>query len=132
LDVYCNALWDYALSEHPIGNILPSFPFIDDCLCSVAQIIDDLTPLLERWNSNRTVAAIKHLADFADENVSALKELAMLQNSFWEDRQTQMRQVIDWFFNQEFAIPIEMSNQDTHPFDLRNEVRRAILMRSLA
>ena len=36
------------------------------------------------------------------------------------------------FFGQEFAMPIEISNQDIHPADLRDEVRRAILKRSSA
>jgi hypothetical protein len=107
---YCNAVWEYALSDYPIGNTLPAFPSIDDCLCSIAQVVDDLTPLLDRWNAARNAAAIEHLADFADENVSALKEVRKLSNSFWKNRGTQMQQVIDWFFCQEFAMPIEISN----------------------
>jgi len=39
LNTYCDALWHYALAHHPLAGTLPSFPSIDDCLCSIGQIV---------------------------------------------------------------------------------------------
>lgn len=128
---YCNVLWDYALSWHPLDNSLRSFASIDDCLCSIAQILDNVTPLLERWTSNRNTASTLHLADFAIENASKLREVRRLANSFWDERPAQMQQVVDWFFAQDFALPFEIATQATTPQDLRDDLKRAILRRSL-
>jgi len=39
---YCDGLWRYALAHHPVLDHLPSFTMIEDCLCSIGQLVDDL------------------------------------------------------------------------------------------
>ena len=71
LYAYCDSLWHFSLAHHPLIDYLPVFVNIEDSLCSVAQIVDDLNPLLQLWESATTSATL-HLADFASENVSTL------------------------------------------------------------
>jgi len=129
LNSYCEALWRYALAHHALGDALPSFPSIGDCLCSIAQIIDDLAPVLNVWDSDRTSAATRHLVDFAVENASHLREKHKLSNSFWDERPGQMQQVVDWFLTRDFALVFDTTTKATTPWEFRDELTRAIVRR---
>ena len=129
LNTYCDALWHYALAHHPLTGTLPSFPSIDDCLCSIGQIVDDLSPLLAAWDSIRSTAATFHLIEFASENASSLREIRQLSNAFWKERPTQMQQVVDWFFSHEFALPFDIATQTTTAWELRDDLTKAIQRR---
>jgi hypothetical protein len=109
---------------------LPSFPSIDDCLCSIAQIVDDLSPLLEEWKSDRGAAATLQLVAFASENVSSLREIRKLSNAFWGERGAQMQQVVDWFLKQEFSLCFDVATEVTTSWELRDDLVKAILRHS--
>ena len=132
LNAYCDALWRYALTRHPIGDALASFPSIDDCLCSIAHIVDDLSPLLEAWDSDKGQAATLHLVDFAVENASALREIRQLSNSFWSERRTQMQQVVNWFLARDFSLVFDVMDASATPHEFGEELNRAIVRRSVA
>jgi hypothetical protein len=64
-------------------------------LCSIAQAIDDLGPFLKVWRESREMSGRYHLAQLFDcEDWDTLPY--KLADPFWEERQAQMRQVIDW------------------------------------
>jgi hypothetical protein len=130
LNSYCGALWRYALGHHPLGDTLPSFLSIDDCLCSIAQIVDDLAPLLNAWESDKSSAATLHLVDFAVENSSYLRETRQLAPAFWSERRVQMQQVVDWFLTRDFALVFDVATEATTSWELRDELTRAIVRRS--
>jgi len=124
---FCVALWQEALSHHPLIERLPSFASIDDCLCSIGQILDDLKPLLNSWNENTSSTATLHLVDFAIENACALREGRGLSNAFWDTRRVQMQQVAEWFLAQEFALALRDVEKATPMADFREDLRNAIL-----
>jgi hypothetical protein len=130
LNSYCDALWRYALGHHPLGDTLPSFPSIDDCLCSIAQIVDDLAPLLNAWESDMGSAATLHLVDFAVENSSYLREKRRLSNTFWDERRAQMQQVVDWFLTRNFSLVFDVATAATTSSELCDDLTRAIVRRS--
>jgi hypothetical protein len=92
LSGYCSALWRFSLARHPLIDYLPAFGNIEDSLCSVAQIVDDLNPLLQLWDSETTTAKL-HLADFAAENASTLSANGAISDAFWKERPEQAKQV---------------------------------------
>src|SRR5215831_4487133 len=111
LFAYCDALWRYSLAHHPLIDHLPAFVNIEDSLCSVAQVIDDLRPLLQLWDSDTTSATL-HLADFAAENASMLST-GTLSNAFWNERPEQVKQIADWFLNKDFATILDLAELGT-------------------
>ena len=124
---YCGALWRYALANHPLTDYLPQFASIDECLCSVAQIIDDLHPLLQFWESE-TAAATLHLGDFVAENASALLA-GRLSNAFWDERPEQVRQVVNWFSTLDYAVVLDLAELGTLPREVAKEVVQAVKRR---
>lgn len=128
LTFFCHALWRDALQEYPLSACLHSFSTIDDCLCSVAQIVDDLQPMLKSWDCETTNNTL-HLADFAANNSSTLYETQRLSNSFRDERPEQMKQVVDWFLSQDFARVLDLIELGTMPYDVRDELVRAVRKR---
>jgi hypothetical protein len=126
---YCDILWRYALTKYPLSEHVRSFGSIDDCLCSVAQIVDDLEPMLRIWGIDTKTNTL-HLADFAAENSSPLLENRRLSNTFWDERPQQMNQVVDWFLTQDFALVFDLVELGTLPYEFREELVRAVRRRS--
>lgn len=126
---YCDILWRTALASYPFEQNLPSLSSIDDCLCCIGQIVDDMQPMLKIWDidtKNNTL----HLADFAAENASTLFESKTLSNPFWDGRPEQRRQVVDWFLSQDFAIVFDLVELGTMPYEFREELVQAVRKRS--
>jgi hypothetical protein len=123
---FCEALWLQSLSHHPVMDTIPAFPSISDCLCSIAQIVDDLRPMLQAWEHDRSYTATMNLLGFADENASTLREQRRLTDAFWGDRAEQMQQVADWFLNQDFALIFDIVPIDIPAWEFRDELRRSI------
>jgi hypothetical protein len=98
--------------------------------CSIGQIVDDLSPLLDQWDSAKGSAPTLHLVDFASENVSSLREIRKLSNTFWADREAQMQQVVDWFLNQDYSLCFDVATHATTSWELRDDLTKAIRRRS--
>jgi hypothetical protein len=64
-----------------------------------AQAEDDLRPFLDRWRADESEAAVRHLAGFVDWNAHDLLKSGRLANAFWQGRDGQMRQVMDWLLD---------------------------------
>jgi hypothetical protein len=95
---YLLALWPYVLTLTPYAAPQAWGP--EECLCSVAQVLDDLRPLLDRWQQNTSETALQHLAVLLDSNAGSLiGEPRSLEDGWWSERQSQMQQVIDWLLN---------------------------------
>jgi hypothetical protein len=129
LELYCNALWRNALEKYPLFDYFPSFSGIHDCLCSVAQIVDDLQPMLRTWELETTNNTL-HLADFAADNAATLLESQTLCNAFWNEPPEQMKQVVDWFLSQDFGRVLDLVELGTMPYDFREELAQAVKKRS--
>lgn len=132
MNSFCSAVWQRALGHHPIDELFPSFPDIDTCLCSIAQVIDDLSPLLDFWEHDLRETAKLHLIDFANENVTDIREARKLSNTFWAERREQMRQVQDWFMSHDFCIAFDVATPITTNEEIREDITRAIRRRNLA
>lgn len=126
------AVWQRALGHHPVHELFPSFPDIDTCLCSIAQVLDDLSPLLDLWEHDIRQTAKLHLIDFANENLTDIREARKLSNTFWDDRREQMRQVQDWFMSHDFCIAFDVATPITTNEEIREDITRAIRRRSSA
>ena len=87
---YLLALWQHQLCNYPAPIEA------DDCLCGIGNCEDDLQPYLQTWQDETAAPSIDHLADFIDCNARHLLKNRRLGNAFWEEREPQMRQVIDW------------------------------------
>jgi len=70
----------------------------DDCLVSIAQVIDDLTPYLEAWERDRSLPALYHLVRFVNWNSPDLLNGRLL-GAWWDDRREQMEQAITWLLH---------------------------------
>jgi hypothetical protein len=128
---YCASLWRFSLEHHPLIDHLPAFVNIEDLLCSVAQIVDDLSSLLQLWDSGTTSATL-HLADFASENAGRILTSKTLSNAFWEERQEQAKQVAEWFLSRDFASILDLAELGTLPADVAEELAQAIKRRNTA
>jgi hypothetical protein len=92
------ALWPYALTLTPYAP--PQEWKAEECLCSIAQAMDDLTPFLELWRGSSSETALQHLAELLDDNAWALlEETRELNDGWWNERSTQMHQVIGWLLD---------------------------------
>jgi hypothetical protein len=129
INSFCRALWQRALDHHPLYELFPSFPEIDSCLCSVAQVVDDVFPLLDLWDRDFRPAAKLHMIDFADENVTYIREVRKLSNTFWDQRQAQMRQVQDWFMSHDFGVAFDVATPMTSNEEIRADIARSIRKR---
>ena len=89
--------WLCVLAQYP-----PQYPApnADDALCTAAQALDDLTPLLALWDANDTPPAAMHLADFVSCSATKYSCKSEYIDGFWEDRPDQVRQVIQWLQSQ--------------------------------
>lgn len=128
LTEYCGALWHYALSHHPLNDFLPQFSSIDECLCSVAQIVDNLHPLLRLLESDATPVTL-HLGDFVAENASDLLA-GSLSNPFWKERPEQMKQVVGWFSSLDSSALLDLAELGTLPREVAKEVVQAVQRRT--
>jgi hypothetical protein len=91
-------------------------------------VVDDISPLLDLWDQDLRPAAKRHMIDFANENVTCIREARKLSNTFWAERRTQMRQVQDWFISHDFGIAFAVATSITTNeeicADLAQSIRR--------
>ena len=92
---YLTALWLFVLSV-PIEAVT-----MDEYLCALGQVEDDLSPYLTAWQNLQTEEAINHLVEFVGSQNSLHK--GKLANAFWQGRRDQMAQVVDWLVDNGLA-----------------------------
>ena len=87
---FLTALWWGVLGTYPAPAD------IDTYLCGLGRAGDDLSPFLDHWERDTSVAALGHLAEFVTENAPAWAKHQRLRSAFWTGRDDQVRQVLDW------------------------------------
>jgi len=98
---YLNSLWEHKLS------VFPCLPDVDSCLCGIGQAVDDLRPFLNAWQSKTSLPALRHLADFIEDNLRTMVDHQSLGNAFWPNAGQQMRQVAEWLLEPRLAAHLE-------------------------
>jgi len=98
---YLSALWQHQLRNDPapVGS--------DDCLCGIGNCVDDLRPYLQVWQDENGAASLNHLTDFIDYNARHLLKEKRLGNVFWEEREPQAQQVIEWLLTPAMTKKLE-------------------------
>jgi hypothetical protein len=95
IEQYLMSLWRTVLAGYPTP--LPADHWdATTWLCALGRAVDDLQPFLGTWRQNRSTAGLRHLADFVRWHADGLLDARELQNAYWDDRELQMRQVVDW------------------------------------
>lgn len=89
---YADSLWRTFLASFP--SAVPPLPDADTALCTVAQVVDDLRPLLAYWQGVPCIAHLRHLARFVVQDSGHLMQTAA--SGFWEERPAQWEQVRTW------------------------------------
>jgi hypothetical protein len=92
IEGYLAALWRYTLSTFDPARPLA---FVQDALCLIAQVIDDLEPYLALYEE-RAASSLTYLARYVNINGDTLLRGAGLSNTYWSDRRAQMGQVVSW------------------------------------
>src|SRR5438093_798956 len=81
----------YVLSLTPFAP--PQGWTAEDCLCSLAQALDDLRPFLDLWRQNWSKPALQQLAELLDSVAGELLEShTALEGEWWNERQPQANQ----------------------------------------
>jgi hypothetical protein len=111
IEQYFIALWRYVLAA------FPSSLDASTCLCGIAQAVDDLTPFLSEWQLNASLPALRHLTDFIGQNANEVMKHRKLRNAFWNGRERQMQQVLDWLGHPNISSRLEEAffQQSTEP-----------------
>lgn len=76
------------------------------CLCSIAQAVDDLAPLLSIWQLDTSEAATRHLAEFIAWHADELRRAEPF-GVFWEGRVKPRQQIVEWLLGSETAERLE-------------------------
>jgi len=97
---YLNALYHYFLLKplSPEPYVSETYT-IDDLLCAIGQAADDLQPFLTQLSAADTEASLYRIARFIDDELAYLINKHKLSNAFWDDRKSQMEQVINWIID---------------------------------
>jgi hypothetical protein len=127
IDNYLTALWAHVLAAFPCK------PEVDDSLCAIGRVLDDLSPFLQSWRADESAPAARHLADFIDVNFNQLSGTGTLQNAFWQELGEQMQSAVDWLMQPQTADAMERAffRYSTEPFagDLSLAVERLVWLR---
>jgi hypothetical protein len=106
VESYLLSLWRFVLSRYPtIHGWEESFRSLEDSirgvssmandvLAAIAQATDDLSPYLRIWREDRSLSALRHLADFVVDALAAVISDGTL-GPWWKDRPAQA-QVKAW------------------------------------
>jgi hypothetical protein len=111
------------------SDVLDRFPHefsAEDCLCGIAQAVDDMTRCLERWRIGQSLAHAKHFAEFVQDNLEwSSRHGWSLNGPFWRRRPAPARQVVDWLRD-----PVRKSELKQAFFHLAPEGEDAALLSS--
>jgi hypothetical protein len=107
VDRFLHAYWADAIQQYP------HIPSINTVICSIAQAMDDVGPLLDAWPISTSCPAARHFADFVDlSSINLAKRSPMitgLQNAFWSEREPQRRMVERWVIATERQTELEQA-----------------------
>lgn len=98
---YLSAMWRHELC------IYPAPVEADDCLCGIGNCEDDLRPYLQVWQDENVAASLNHLTDFIAYNARHVLKEKRLGNAFWEEREPQAQQVIEWLLTPAMTKKLE-------------------------
>jgi hypothetical protein len=98
---YLSALWRVVLGEFP--GVQP----VDDWVCGIGRCEEDMGAYLRTWEEDQGAAAALQLAEFVVENAGRIVRKRELVNAFWNEREAQMRQLIEWLAEDRVADKLE-------------------------
>jgi len=84
---WLHAVWRAYLVEFP-ADWAREFYTADECLCTIAAGLSDLTPLLDLWESDESVPHLRHIA-------LVLRYLPLYGEGHWSEHPVQFRQFAD-------------------------------------
>lgn len=126
LDRWLRAYWQAVLSD---VALLSAFE-VERGLCAIAQAVDDLRGYLNTWRSSSPSPGPTHLAHFIIATNDARRKRGRLRDPFWDNRPTQLAQVVAWL-----ADPVTRDNLEEAFFrdaDPENEYYLALAVDLLA
>jgi hypothetical protein len=106
ITTFFEALW---------SNVLDHFPHAfsaEDCLCCIAQAVDDLLPYLARWHIAQSLTYAKHFASFLEYDLvgwPASRDI-FIERDFWADHPKAARQVLQWLRQPDRATELEYAS----------------------
>ncbi len=94
VEAYLAAWWRQTLAafpaRHDVGTVL----------CAIAQVVDDLAPLLSTWLDEPSEAAARHLADLVNDVVRSITHRSgvpvYVGGPWWRERPDHLAQVVTW------------------------------------
>ena len=126
VETFMVALWRFVLSRYPVipGLETPFGSIANDYLSAIAQATDDLSPYLRMWRADRSIPALRHLAEFVEDTLDYMTDQGTLGPS-WKGRAAQA-QVKDWLFDPATTQRLEegMDSPSSVPFG--PSLRRAL------
>ncbi len=93
------AWWDYVLSTEP------ELFRAEECLCSIATAVGDISPYLETWKQSDAIPALQHLACFVILSANPLYQDKDKSLFIWPPGTRQ--QMVDWLFNMRIVDKLE-------------------------
>ena len=123
VDAFLRATWDSAVRTP--AEELDCFG-IDDWLCSVAQVFEDLFPFFAAWLEVDTETAYRNLAHFIVEEYSFSRTSPPM--GWWEGHEDQWRQIGNWLLSPSVKKKLERGVERWAGGDLGEELYQAVVL----
>ena len=101
---FLDALWSCILCDSWQGDEYSSET--EEWICSIAQVDDDISPYLDKWNETETLEAELCLASLVSKSAVTHKRNAG-RNAFWNRRDAQYEQLKNWVRSAAVAEKLE-------------------------
>ncbi len=115
---YFVSLWRFVLSRYRVIPLMetPLAVTANDYLCAIAQATDDLSPYLRMWRADRSITALRHLADFVVDTLDQVMKDGTL-GPWWRGRAAET-QVKEWLSDPATTQRLEegMASSSSGPF----------------
>lgn len=125
LENYFFALWRFTLSSIETTP----WTYSNDILCAIAQVLDDISPLLKYWQKCLDLVSLQNLSAFLDQNSKNLSKREA--TIFWELREVQWDQIIHWV-NAPKTITVFEGKTAEHPYLGQIILEIIMLMKSIS
>ncbi|TDC84738.1 hypothetical protein [Actinomadura sp. 7K507] len=90
VEAFLRAFWTRTLATHPAR------PSAATALCALAGAGPDMDPYLDEWGALASGPALRHLHEFASEELIWRRGRPRLSNAFWDVSSGPYRQVVEW------------------------------------